>query len=242
MLSQIMNQGCQVLPKIRLLTLTMLTHVAVYAGQDLGVLELDRMGLVESVLYHCQHVRLPEPDVPVVTFQQGPKRMTSLTKVDLNSLARGCCSLPEFSVPGCIVHLKRDGTRAETRFRLSPKRMSPFKMVGASVQSTAGSQGARISGSNAGYTTFRGSVRVLATHSIRQFPLHFPSRVSSCAIRFQIHSTSEAEDDLGWQMLLLLGLDSVLLMCFNVDCMYGRKVTEVGFPLDPVVVMGGLRD
>ena len=47
----------------------------------------------------------------------------------------------------------------------------------------------RISGSNAGYTTFRGSVRVLATHSIRQFPLHFPSLASPCAIRFQMHYT-----------------------------------------------------
>jgi hypothetical protein len=88
-----------------------------------------------------------------------------------------------------IVRFKRDGTRAETRFRLSPKRTSPFKSVGASVQSTAGSRGVRISVSNAGYSTFRGSVRVLATHSIRQFPLHFPSRASPCAIRFQTHST-----------------------------------------------------
>ena len=32
--------------------------------------------------------------------------------------------------------------------------------------------------------------RVLATHSIRQFPLHFPSRVSLCAITFQLESTS----------------------------------------------------
>ena len=31
--------------------------------------------------------------------------------------------------------------------------------------------------------------RVLATHSIRQFPLHFPSRVSLCAITFQLDST-----------------------------------------------------
>ena len=30
--------------------------------------------------------------------------------------------------------------------------------------------------------------RVLATHSIRQFPLHFPSRVSPCAITFQLES------------------------------------------------------
>jgi hypothetical protein len=84
-----------------------------------------------------------------------------------------------------IVCLKHDGTRAETRFCLSPKRMSPFKSAGSSDQSTTGSRGVRISGSNAGYTTFRGRARVLATHSIRQFPLHFPSRASPCAIRFQ---------------------------------------------------------
>ena len=88
-----------------------------------------------------------------------------------------------------IVRLKRDGTRAEATFRLSPKRTSPFKSPGASVQSTAGCRGVRISVSNAGYTAFRGSVRVLATHSVRQFTLHFPSRASPCAIRFQTHST-----------------------------------------------------
>jgi hypothetical protein len=31
--------------------------------------------------------------------------------------------------------------------------------------------------------------RVLATHSIRQFPLHFPSRALPCAITFQLDST-----------------------------------------------------
>ena len=92
----------------------------------------------------------------------------------------------------CIARAKRDGTRAETRFRLSPKRTSPFKSVGASVQSIAGSQGVRISLSNAGYTTFGGGVRVLATHSIRQFPLHFSSRASPCATRFRTSSTTTA--------------------------------------------------
>ena len=85
--------------------------------------------------------------------------------------------------------LKCDGTRAENRFRLSPKRTGPFKSAGASVQSTAGNRGVRINVSYAGYTTFRGSVRVLAIHSIRQFPLHFPSCASPCAIRFQMQST-----------------------------------------------------
>ena len=48
------------------------------------------------------------------------------------------------------LRLKCDGTRAETRFLLSAKRTSPLKSVGASVQSTTGSRGVRISGSNAG--------------------------------------------------------------------------------------------
>jgi hypothetical protein len=90
---------------------------------------------------------------------------------------------------GCRLRLKRDGTRAETRFRLSPKRTSPLKSAGSSVQSTAGSRDVHIRVSDAGCTTLRGSVRVLATHSIRQFPLHFPSRASPCAISFQTHST-----------------------------------------------------
>jgi len=41
-------------------------------------------------------------------------------------------------------------------------------MAGTSVQSTTGSRGVRISGSNAGYTMFRGSVRVTG------YPLHSP--------------------------------------------------------------------
>jgi len=34
--------------------------------------------------------------------------------------------------------------------------------------------------------------RVLATHSIRQFPLQFPSRASPCAITFRLDSTMGA--------------------------------------------------
>jgi len=64
--------------------------------------------------------------------------------------------------------LKCDGTRAETRFRLSAKWTSQFKSAGASVQSTAGSRVVRIGGSNAGYTMFRGSVKSTG------YPLHLP--------------------------------------------------------------------
>jgi len=66
------------------------------------------------------------------------------------------------------LRLKCDGRRAETRFCLSAKRTSPLKSVGASVQSTTGSRGVRISGSNAGYTKFRGSVKGTG------YPLHLP--------------------------------------------------------------------
>jgi len=54
--------------------------------------------------------------------------------------------------------LKRDGTCAETRFGLSAKRTSPFKLAAVSVQSTAGSRVVHINGSNAGYTMFCGRV------------------------------------------------------------------------------------
>ena len=66
------------------------------------------------------------------------------------------------------LHLKCDGTHAETRFRISEKRTSPFKWAEASVQSTTGSWGVHISGSNAGYTIFRGSVKSTC------YPLHSP--------------------------------------------------------------------
>ena len=62
---------------------------------------------------------------------------------------------PNVALPTCherrgIARAERDGTRAETRFRLSPKRTSPFKSMGASVQSTAGSRVVRMNLSNAG--------------------------------------------------------------------------------------------
>ena len=59
-------------------------------------------------------------------------------------------------------------THAETTFCLSPKRTSPFKSVGASVQSTTGCRGVHISCSNGGYTMFRGNVKGTGC------PLHSP--------------------------------------------------------------------
>jgi hypothetical protein len=79
------------------------------------------------------------------------------------------------------LRLKCDGTRAETRFSLSAKRTSPFKSTGTSVHSTTGNPVVRISGSNAGYTMFRSSVKSTG------YPLHSPvspslslPRVTAC--------------------------------------------------------------
>jgi hypothetical protein len=69
------------------------------------------------------------------------------------------------------LRLKCDGTRAETRFRLSAKRTRQFKSAGgggASGPSPTGSRGVRIRGSNAGYTMFRASVKSTG------YPLHSP--------------------------------------------------------------------
>jgi hypothetical protein len=75
--------------------------------------------------------------------------------------------------------LKCDGTCAETRFRLSAKRTSPFKSARTSVQSTTGIRGVRISGSNLGYTMFRGSAKGTC------YPLH--SSVSP-PVRYRVPS------------------------------------------------------
>ena len=84
--------------------------------------------------------------------------------------------------------LKFDGTRAETRFRFSGEADESIKsarrgrhfsqLLAADVCASAVVM----------LDTPCSEVvwRVLATHCIRQFPLHFSSRASSCAITFQL--------------------------------------------------------
>jgi hypothetical protein len=81
-----------------------------------------------------------------------------------------CCQW--FTYPYSRLRLECDVTRTETRFRPSAKRTSPFKSAGASVQSTTGSRGVCISGSNVGDTMFRGSMKSTG------YPLHSPISTS----------------------------------------------------------------
>jgi len=78
------------------------------------------------------------------------------------------------------LRLKCDGTRAETRFRLSAK-WSSFKSAGASVRLSAELCASAVVMLDTPCTEV--VWRVLAAHSIRQFPLHSPPvshRVPSC--------------------------------------------------------------
>ena len=70
------------------------------------------------------------------------------------------------------LRLKCDGTRAENRWRFSAKRTSPFKSEVVMLATPC----------------YEEVWRVLAIHSIRQFPLHLPSLASLCAIPFQLDS------------------------------------------------------
>jgi hypothetical protein len=80
---------------------------------------------------------------------------TCCTAVDFSLLlSRWTCSHCEVAAlpsDASRLRLKRDGTRTNQIWSFG-ETTSPFKSAWASVQSTAGSRGVRISGSNAGYT------------------------------------------------------------------------------------------
>ena len=107
----------------------------------------------------------------------------SRTRLELTQDIKIDTGPQDSQVDTCRLCLKCDGTRTETRFRLSVKRTSPSKSAGASVQSTTGGRGVCISGSNAGYTMFRGSVKGTG------YPLHSPvSPFSSPPVRHRVPS------------------------------------------------------
>ena len=115
-----------------------------------------------------------------ITFQQ-------------DSTAQAVNIVQQFGVKG---QLKCDATCAEIRFRLSAKWTNTFKSAGRQlsrllVAEVCASAIVMLD------TPFSDVVsRLLATHSIHQFPLHFPSRSSPCTITFQLESTTD------WAVLL----------------------------------------
>jgi hypothetical protein len=115
-----------------------------------------------SVHIHCSLNQSSPSNLPTLYIISYWKCLSAYRYINQSPFGRRC------PVIRGTLRLKRDGTRAETRFRLSAKR-SLFKSAGVSVQSTTGSRGVRISGSKAGYTMFRGSVKSTG------YPLHSPA-------------------------------------------------------------------
>jgi len=87
--------------------------------------------------------------------------------------------------------LKYDDTRAETRFRLSAKRTSPLNWRGRQFRQLLAAEVCASAVVMLDKQCSEVVWRVLATLSIRLFPLHFPSRASPCAIIFQLESTTQ---------------------------------------------------
>jgi len=77
-------------------------------------------------------------------------------------------SLCGLDMLACRGQLKCDGTCSETRFHLSAKWTSPFKSAGHQFSRLLAAKVCGISGNNAGYTMFRGSVKGTG------YPLHSP--------------------------------------------------------------------
>ena len=92
----------------------------------------------------------------------------------------------------CVrLRLKCDGTRAETRFRLPTKRTSLFKSAGGVSSLDYWQPRCALSAVVMLDKPCSEVVwRVLATHSVHQFPLYFLSRASPCIITFQLDSTT----------------------------------------------------
>jgi len=86
--------------------------------------------------------------------------------------------------------LKCDGALAETRFRLSAKRTSLFKSAWGRQFSLLAAEVCASAVVMLDTPCSEVVWTVLATHCIRQFPRHFLSRASPCAITFQPESTN----------------------------------------------------
>ena len=134
-------------------------------------------------------------------FNSGFKKVKDLCPCFLQNLVRNA-KCPVFFpsnvstafLTTCRMRLKCDGTRAETRFRLSAKQTSPFKSAGG-VSSVDYWQSS-YTHQPAGFVLLVRACVLQSCdvywlpHSILLFPLHLSYRASRCAITFQTQSTN----------------------------------------------------
>ena len=94
----------------------------------------------------------------------------------------------------CVWNVMAHAQKPDFVFRA--KRTSPFKSAGGGCQFSRLLAAEVCASAVVMLETTCSEVmwRVLATHNIRQFPLHFPSRASPCAITFQPDSSKHHGD------------------------------------------------
>jgi len=94
-----------------------------------------------------------------------------------------------YHVLDCVWNMMAHAQKPDFVFRA--KRTSPFKLPGGGGQFRRLLQAEVCASAVVMLDKPCSEVvwRVLATHCIRQFPIHFPSRASPCAITFQLEST-----------------------------------------------------
>ena len=141
----------------------------VFRDTSCSIFRAVRLFKCSYVMYLCIKLQFGSDDVRQVD------QHTAFTH--LNTFSRLC--------------LECDSTRADTSFRLSAKRTSPFKWAGGRQFSRLLAAEVCASAVVMLDTPCSEVVsRVLATHSVHQFTLHFPSRASPCVIMFQLDSTT----------------------------------------------------
>jgi len=73
--------------------------------------------------------------------------------------------------------------------------------------------------------------RVLAAHSIRQFPLHFPSRASTRAITFQLDFTTASKDCAEFTVPLRSNVHITVRLLASLGAHSWRVKTQSGWTL-----------
>ena len=109
--------------------------------------------MTATIFQGCQHHFHPTPRLALPVYF-------------LSSFMSQSLICYEFKQVVCVWNVMAHAQKADFVFRR--KGRVHLNCQGASVQSTTGSRGVRISGSNAGYTMFRGSVKSTG------YPIHSP--------------------------------------------------------------------
>jgi hypothetical protein len=116
--------------------------------------------------------------------------------------------MSSFPVIDCIWNVMAHAQKTDFFFRRNGR--VPFKSAGASVQSTTGNRGVRISHSNVDYTTFRGSVKSTGypLHSLVSPSLPLPCVTVCHHISVGLYS--------GWSMILTAHFHPVSMLWISL--------------------------